>query len=298
MKDQLTLLSETDWNVLIILDACRADYFHELVPRAEVVRSPAGCTGPWFHALVKSLRKERPPLRDVAISSSVLYFTANPVIDRELEQLPQRGKPCRIVQRISLWKELWRYHGPDRDIPTVHPADVAEVVCQDVHDYGQPRRMVVHFLQPHSPYIGDTPLAMTRWGHDDDEMSRRCRALPRPDKAVESGDLTWDDVRQAYRDNLKLVMQHAARLTAQLKGTVVITSDHGEILGEHGGRFGHEPGWKFPELFAVPWLVEQRPPLQDGRVPSTNSFVGATRQSRSSDEDGLLHQRLKELGYE
>ena len=287
MKNQMALLSETDWNVLMILDACRADCFCELVPRAEVVRSPAGCTPPWVHRFLELLRMKK---RQDTLDSPVLYFTANPVVDREIVKLEAMGSNCDVVQHISLWREIWRCHGPE-DIPTVHPADVADVVCGDVHDYGQPRRMVVHFIQPHSPYIGETPLAMTRWGNDDDELSRRCHALAAPDRAVRTGEITWEHVRQAYRDNLKLVMQHAARLTAQLKGTVVITSDHGEVLGEHGGKFGHEPGWRFDELFNVPWLVYQRPPLRQ-------EAVGRQGASAPCSDDAVLHQRLKDLGYE
>ena len=37
MRQQLELLKTVPWDVLIVLDACRADYFRELVPEAASV---------------------------------------------------------------------------------------------------------------------------------------------------------------------------------------------------------------------------------------------------------------------
>lgn len=66
-----------------------------------------------------------------------------------------------------------------------------------------------------------------------------------------------DGLRGAYRENLETVMRYASELLEALSGTVVVTSDHGERLGE-GGRFSHGHGLSDRLLLEVPWLVVRR----------------------------------------
>jgi len=54
-------------------------------------------------------------------------------------------------------------------------------------------------------------------------------------------------VRNAYRENLELVLNYVKQLVAEIpSGKIIITADHGEWLGEDG-RYGHA-------LMEVPWL--------------------------------------------
>jgi hypothetical protein len=61
-------------------------------------------------------------------------------------------------------------------------------------------------------------------------------------------------LREAYAMNLEIVLGHVSELLEALHGTIVVTSDHGERLGE-GGRFSHGYGLKDRLLLEVPWLV-------------------------------------------
>jgi len=97
----------------------------------------------------------------------------------------------------------------------------------------------------------------------------------RPDLAAARGELDWRLLRRAYQANLALAWNCAHQLAGRLTGRVVVTSDHGEILGEYGGQFGHESKWHYPELYRVPWLV-----------------VDVRRSPRMSVE-----QKLAALGY-
>jgi len=60
-------------------------------------------------------------------------------------------------------------------------------------------------------------------------------------------------LRKAYRENLEIVLRYVAVLCYELSGTIVITSDHGELLGENG-KYGHKCGSKDPLLLEVPWF--------------------------------------------
>ncbi len=248
MKDQFALLRHTSWDVLIVLDACRADFFAETagaeapgLPSADgeprACRSPAPCTKLWVRRVGPWLARQ-----------GVLYFSANPVVEREAEAA---GLDLRTV---SIWRDLWG-HFTDERIPSVHPWAVnGTVLAHREAGRLEERRVVVHYLQPHSPYIGRTPLKMARWGPAENGLGRACHRLRRPDHLAGRGDLSWGVVRRAYRDNLRLARRAALHLAGRLGGRVVLTADHGEVLGEHGGKFGHECHWDFEELRRVPWL--------------------------------------------
>ncbi len=250
MREQLIALREEDWDVLIVLDACRADTFAETCAVAEVVRAAGPCTPAWIRA-AGPLLQER----------GAVYFSANPVVDREVRKcgldLPA-GRQAGI-EMVPVWQSQWgRFTA--HQIPSVHPLSVNGVVAAHVQmGRLEGRPLVVHYVQPHSPYIGAVPLAFARWGGAGapagGEFGEACHKLRRPGRAVKRGEITWEQLRAAYRANLELVW-HAARLLASQLAPrrVIVTSDHGELLGEDG-KFGHECGYTgYEELWRVPWL--------------------------------------------
>lgn len=60
-------------------------------------------------------------------------------------------------------------------------------------------------------------------------------------------------LRQAYAENLKIVLCYITSLVQKLSGNVVITSDHGKLLGENG-MFTHICGYDHPILRYVSWF--------------------------------------------
>jgi hypothetical protein len=140
--------------------------------------------------------------------------------------------------------------------------------------------MVVHYLQPHGPYIGCPPLAAARWGRGEHPLYAGCHQLPRPDQLVRQGRITWQEVHAAYMGNLRLAWDAARQLCDRLPGRKIVTADHGELLGEDE-RFGHEPGWgeRYPLLREVPWLA-----VEEG-------------DDLGSDAASTTRQKLEALGY-
>jgi len=257
------LLREEPWDVLIVLDACRADVFAEVCQPAEVVRSPFIHTPGWIHRVGPLLWQQR-----------VVYFTANPVVDRECKRHDFH------IELVSVWQRLWgRY--TEEAIPSVHPLSVnGAVLTWEALGKLRKRKIVVHYLQPHCPYIGAVPLALGRWGGTGGPaggaFGEACHDLKHPVKAVEQGAADWELVRRAYRANLKLVWHAARQLAAAVPSRrVVVTADHGELLGEDG-KFGHEGGYtEYEDLWRVPWLAIER---------------GAIKQESTE-------QKLEALGY-
>lgn len=62
-----------------------------------------------------------------------------------------------------------------------------------------------------------------------------------------------DGIRRLYKANLDIVLKFVDRLTEELSGRVVITSDHGELLGERG-LWLHPRETDIPMLRNVPWF--------------------------------------------
>ena len=111
---------------------------------------------------------------------------------------------------------------------------------------------------------------MSRWGRGKHPFVASCHALKRPDLEVKAGRLSWPDVREAYLANLALAWEAVRMLGAALPEVrFVVTSDHGEMLGEGGGKFGHECYWHNDELFHVPWLEARGEQLAAGRTDTT-----------------------------
>jgi arylsulfatase A-like enzyme len=66
--------------------------------------------------------------------------------------------------------------------------------------------------------------------------------------------LSWRQIKQVYNANLRRALESVEELIESLDGKVVITADHGEMLGEKG-LYSHPHGVYFKELVEVPWFV-------------------------------------------
>ena len=229
---------------LIILDACRYDYFREVYRQyldgyLRPVRSPASCTGRW--------------LRTVFVVfgdwlSDVKLFSAHPRINSK--GIAVRGFSVRDYFRgqiIDVWDWGW-----DWELGTVHPDTVVKAVL----DEGLGDRNIIWFMQPHLPYIGETKLLVPK------EVIKGKMAGRFLTRMLRTGRISRQYLTQAYRDNLALALKAVKKLLAQvgeLRGRWVVTSDHGELLGEHGVTL-HPSYLDLPEQRIVPWLELKAPP--------------------------------------
>lgn len=160
----------------------------------------------------------------------------------------------------------------DRAIPGQFAEHVAQTWTPDGRHFAY-----VHFIGPHSP-VRPSPEAAARHGVD--------RALVDPDKGMNIGVAKRDRegaARAAYAAAYHAVIEDTdARVGAVLEALgphradtlVVLTSDHGELLGEHG-RVGHgRHVWE--ALTHVPLIVDHPAlPGPEERLPAAvnNSVV-------------------------
>jgi hypothetical protein len=110
---------------------------------------------------------------------------------------------------------------------TSDPESVVELVLDSDADSG-----VIRFLQPHNPYAG-LPIRTER------EAERYA-----DNKLAKHYDLTYT-----------YIMPLLIRLIDQLEGTIIITSDHGQCLGDCGQYLHSSTHELHDHLTDVPWHV-------------------------------------------
>lgn len=252
-----TYVVEEDWDVLVVLDACRADLMEETVDVDRFdsysrVTSPGSRTPEWTRENFGGQRM-----------SDTVYVASNGWVSTVLEDT--------FHELIEVWRET---DGPPR------PGDITEAARAAREEYPD-KRLLVHYLQPHRPFI-DSDI-----GFDESFTDN-------PWQALGNGDIDRETVWTLYRENLETVFDEAYELAAELPGRAVMTSDHGNLLGERTfplpiRLYGHPEGVRHPGLIEVPWAVleaDQRPEIRDGGVAGT-----------ADEDDESVTDHLEALGY-
>ncbi|MFB6193363.1 MAG: hypothetical protein ABEK00_03860, partial [Candidatus Nanohaloarchaea archaeon] len=110
------------------------------------------------------------------------------------------------------------------------------------------KRKIIHFMQPHQPFISD-PEA----GSGFDWLMRDDGGKSVWNKAMKS-EISRERAVKGYKQNLREVEDAIDRLSTGLAGRTIVTSDHGNLLGENG-LYGHPRGLNARVLREVPWDV-------------------------------------------
>lgn len=271
-------ISEQEWDNLLILDACRYDMFeeqHDLPGRLEKRRS-AGSNTPEFL---------RTNFADGEFGDTV-YVTANPQVNVHLDD--------EFFAIVNVWKDEW-----DDEYHTVRPGVMAKRSLEANRAYPN-KRLIAHFIQPHYPFIGEIgQQELNR--HSGMELSKRLATDERAERDRTSvwdqlfeGTVSRDVVWRAYRENLAITLPHVKRLMESLQGLTVVTSDHGNAVGERAWPiptrlYGHPAGIRISALVEVPWLVHQSGQRKD-------VHTGESTVDEDSD-DQVIEKRLADLGY-
>lgn len=266
---------DEDWDILIVLDACRYDVFESVntIPGTLERRTSQGSVTWSF------LRQnfEGRQLHDT------VYLSANAVVGNTAEALD-------VHRLVGLWGGA---DSPgDDEIAT--PQDVVENALE-LHEAYPNKRLVVHFLPPHTPFLvkdGETLPSDSPY---------------RDYRSAMAGEISAEEMRAVYEENLEYVLGYVEELINGIHGKTVVTADHGELIGEgiptlyeilhprwpvskrRHFDYAHYSHVRTPELVEVPWLVV------DGG--------GERRRIEAEDPTGTdmdtssLDEQLEALGY-
>jgi hypothetical protein len=270
---------DQEWDNLVILDACRYDLFaavHEKDPiPGDLSKRTAVQSGtPGF---LESNFGEK-------VFHDVVYVTGNPYVNTDLPE-----GTFHAVE--SVWEDGW-----DTNLQTVHPETMTDRTLEIAVKYPD-KRIISHFLQPHAPFVGEVRLgdrdtfAIREQAMGNEDATTRHRT---PFEMLEAGEVSYDEVWEAYRSNLELAWPAVRRLLNELDGLTAVTSDHGNAMGERAWPFpirvyGHPLGVLIPALTEVPWLTH--------RNGSRKDVVAEAPETRDRGVDKETSERLRMLGY-
>lgn len=234
---------EESWDILVVLDACRADLF-------EAVSDPDR----FDHYEVKQILGSATPEWtrknfDGQAQTDTIYITGNPVVSRW------------VGTAFAEFVEVWRDHF-DSEHGTV-PAEAVTDAAVRVHEEQPNKRLIIHYLQPHYPFINDPDLRFTTFeGTDEFDVSDAQNGASDIWEAVGLGLVEPEKAWTGYRRNLEYVLDAIDPLLESTSGKVVITSDHGNAIGERARPipmklYGHPTNIYHPVLRDVPWAEIQ-----------------------------------------
>lgn len=220
-----------DWKYLIVLDACRYDLFEKVnIFKGDLkkVNSKGSSTIEW---LINNFNQ---------YYDDIIYISANPYVSTRTFHGYNATKHFKNI--VPLWLTNW-----DHKLGTVHPKDVVKYAIMYKN---KKNKMIIHFMQPHSPYIGHTKITT-----DNINLEHKDESIQLIWRNILKGDVSVNMIKKAYIDNLLYVMKYVSILIKYLNGKIIITSDHGECFDEYGIFGTHPRGVHVPELIEVPWLI-------------------------------------------
>lgn len=255
-----------DWDTLVILDACRFDLMEELDP-----------FGPPVQRVLSNASQTREFLSQNFGTQELLdtvYVTASP-------QLTACKATFAHVEHV--WQSEW-----NNQLNTVMPSSVTEAALK-INERFPKKRLIVHYMQPHYPFIGETGRRI--------EEQASFHLTPKGTsiwEKLQGGELSEVEVRQAYRENLELVIPEAQRLVDSLRGKTVITSDHGNLFGKQVSPlpirvYGHPARIHDHELTAVPWV--------EFPFESRRKITYRSEPMTQTEDFAEVEERLNDLGY-
>ncbi len=226
-RERLNVVAE-EWDYLIVLDACRYDTFKELNFLDGELRKAYSAGTHTVEWVKENFKGDFP---------DIVYISANPQVSHpQLKKWVGNSNPFYHLE--NLWDEGW-----DDDILTVHPETVNKATLRLVDKYPD-KRFIIHYLQPHHPFIGDNNLNLSE---------REYSMINSPNWSYVLNNHKLEDIKKAYKENLRFVLGYLKELTKNLEGKTVVTADHGEAFGELG-IYSHVPSMYIKSLFEVPWF--------------------------------------------
>ncbi|MDS0282281.1 hypothetical protein [Haloarcula onubensis] len=271
---------QEDWDNLLILDGCRFDMFSD---------SYADFLGGSLESRTSMGSASKEFMENNFYGDSfhdTVYVSANP----HSHFVPEGT----FHDVITLLDTAW-----DEETGVVLPEDVV-AAARDAHETYPNKRLVVHFMQPHYPFIGELGQQIEHSGVGKRTSDGDLVSSTKQSKTIwavlhyDLADVSHEDVWEAYNENLDVVMPAVESLCHELGGKTVITADHGNLVGEWIGPlpvrgYGHPPNMYVPELLEVPWHVIEAETRRD--------VVSDTPVAQTDAEREIVESRLSDLGY-
>ncbi len=278
---------DREWDLLVLLDACRWDLMEEVVAEYDFVETHGNFMGQSSHSrefLHKTFKennttgldklrvwkrvmldpdditpfKESYTMKTDPAIANTAYVTWN-VFAEMLDE-------DAFAEYVPVGRAKW---GDDADI--LPPRAITDRAI-DTMRTGDAERAIVHYMQPHTPF------------RDSDTTDHEGSAWERIQRGEKDREETWAE----YKENLRWVMDDVELLLENVDAeNVVISADHGNLIGEWG-CYGHRPYVPVPAVKRVPWVT--------ATASDEGTYEPEIEATEAADEDEI-EDRLEALGY-
>jgi hypothetical protein len=263
---------DEEWDTLVILDACRFDIFAEqntLSGTLERRKSRSSHTSEFLRGNFNGKT-----LHDT------VYTTVSPQLERHRQDIDVEFHAVNNIWNTDRWNE---------DEGTVTPDEMTDAALE-IHEKYPNKRHIVHYMQPHYPFIGSEIDKGSR-GFDQQKSEKFdiWEQIMRGQM-----DINPSEIWSSYCHNLDLALEAVKDLYETVDGKIVITSDHGNMIGERSSpipiqEWGHPSSTYTRLLVTVPWLENHPTRRRDIRSDPPKATQSVT--------DSVVGERLRDLGY-
>lgn len=286
-RDLLTPVWDLDWDVLLILDACRVDVMQEvsteytfLPPTLDSIWSVGSATPEWMDRTFDPDTYGEQMYRTAYLTGNP--FSAKPrgrIEAAESDALPLDGDGFAHLDEV--WRTDW-VHDP---VSTVPPRALTDRAIRYWRS-ATADQMIVHYMQPHLPFRArpewfNRRRRLDKFGEPEKEEGKDCWLRAR------DGEVDREEFWTAYRDNLRWVLDDIRILINNCDGKIGISADHGNGWGELG-IWSHPQDCPVPAVRRVPWITIEG--------HDSESYQPRDRKSKCRKSSGI-EEKLTDLGY-
>ena len=269
---------EQDWDTLVIFDCARYDLFSDTIDLSGELSAGQSLASVTGNVVERNF--------DWKQAHDVVYLSANPAVGSREECLD-------VFKFVGIWNESSREkQGQENTRGLTDPEPVIEK-SQELHNQYPNKRHIVHLLPPHVPHIFKEGEQL-----NEDSPYRNY-------DAVREGAVSTQEMREVYAENLQYVIEQTTEFLQDIEGKVVLTGDHGELLGEkmpfwmkiahsrwgnqwHKYDWGHYSDVDMTELREIPWFEF---PVERRREIETENPIANEYDMQS------IENKLEALGY-
>lgn len=261
---------DKDWDVLILLDCCRIDMMREVRDEYDYLNevgehvSPGTTSGEWMkYTFTDEYASEM---------AETLHVTANTKSVNHLDE-------SDFLHLEEVWRTGW-----DDEYKTIMPRTVTDRAIR-LHRQLDPERTIVHYMQPHGPFIPFPELNVKEVSGPGVGENRGKNVQ----ELAEEG-YSREDLWKFHVENLRYVLDDLELLLENIDADrVVLSADHGQALGEDG-EWGHYWGSTLDCLRVVPWCETSA--TDSGEYDPEYRSTGP-----EGDDDLTVDEKLHYLGY-
>lgn len=246
-----------DWDNLVLLDAYRADYFSEYSSLEGHYESVVSKGNHSHEFVAKNFADGK--YHDTVVVTSNIWYEKSPCIDESTFHT--------LINPVGV-----------NDRSMTNPEKVTKAALDAIENFPN-KRIIVHYMSPHTPFMGETAGRFETEGPWQGIYEKYRR-----------GEIEKGVVEQSYIETIRAIENEVQQLINEFNGKTVVSSDHGENLGEvqHGVELlGH--GNPSPECRSVPWLEMN---YDERRNITKDSPIGF-----NTLDEKTVEKRLEYLGY-